>query len=274
MFLTKKLLCSVARLPVVKTVPASYTETQVAAANGATNTIYTVPESAFYRVEVMAAGGQSPYKGVGGRGGKLSYIVYLYKGSKCLLWGAGIPTTGYPSPTSNLGGSGARGTSGQSGGGGGGAATSGSATYSYGGGGAGFLAGTDGIVLYTEHKETPWSSTLNSRQDWSVGGFSVRNLYSYALCGGGGGGCSDEGDGRAGGGGGGAFGNGGTTYGGSGQTTGPGGTWGKGGDSGHYGGGADGAWAILDFSRNQWSCGTGGGSIGANGYCRLYKLNY
>lgn len=274
MFLTKKLLCSIARLPTLKPVPSSYTETQVAAANGATNTIYTVPETGYYRVEVMAAGGQSPYKGTGGRGGKTSQIVYLYKDSKCLLWGAGIPTTGYPAPTSDLGGIGARGSGRESGGGGGGSAASGTLHYCYGGGGAGFLAGTDRDVLYVTHKEDPWIFYISSGQDWIAGGYVVKSLYCYVLAGGGGGGSSDEGSDRAGGAGGGAWGNGGDTYGPVDRTSGPGRTWGQGNSAGHYSAGADGAWAVLDFSRNRWTWGIGGGSIATNGYCRLYKLNY
>ena len=95
-------------LPTSKSVPSSYTETQVAAISGASNTIYTVPSDGFYRVIVQGASGGSAYKGTAGIGGKTSQIVYLYKGTKCLLWGSTTGTaTGYPSSTDALGGRGA-----------------------------------------------------------------------------------------------------------------------------------------------------------------------
>ena len=262
-------------LPTVKTAPSSYTETQVATVSGPSNTMYTVPSDGFYRVEVQGASGGAAYKGTAGVGGKTSQIIFLYKGTKCLLWGSKVEqATGYPSSTDALGGRGAYYGSGQGGGGGGGAAMTGNVVYSNGGGGSGFLAGINEEVESKTFTNSAWTTSLNSRRDWSVGSFSVSNLYCYILCGGGGGACSDEGSARRSGGGGGAFGNGGDTTDVAGSA-GPGGTWGKGGDGGRWeqSPGGAGAWCIIDFSRNQLTWGQGGGTRGAVGYCTMWRLN-
>lgn len=262
-------------LPTVKTLPSSYTETQVATITGPSSTIYTVPSDGFYRVEVAGSVGGAAYKGSEGIGGKTSQIVFLYKGTKCLLWGSkNNGATGYPAETNALGGRGGYLASGQGGGGGGGAGQPGNTVYSSGGGGSGFLAGINEEVMSVNHKEGAWSETLNSQRDWSVGSFSVSNLYCYILGGGGGGACSDEGGNRRSGGGGGAFGNGGDTTDVPGST-GPGGTWGKGGNGGRWeqSPGGSGTWCILDFSRNQWSWGLGGSAKGVLGYCTMWRLN-
>lgn len=267
-------------LPATKSFPSSYTETWITGAWDANHVIYTVPEDGFYRIVVHGAGGAGAYKGTAGAGGGVSTIVFLYKGTKCLLWGAlSANTTGYPAPTSALGGRGARQRSGngESGGGGGGAAESGDSYYSRGGGGAGFLAGIDEDVEYVSHYENGWANEVNSHWDWTAGGFSVKNLYCYVLGGGGGGACSDEHSPRYSGAGGGAFGNGGNIpAGGYVGESGPGGTWGKGGDGGPWESspGGAGAWCVMDFSRNQWSWGLGGGANPtANGYSEMYRLN-
>lgn len=271
-------------LPTIEPFPSSYTESQVARADGANNTIYTVPLDGYYRVQVSGSGGQTAYGNANlSYAGGTNQIVYLYKGTKCLLWGAsaGNPAyTGYPSPgDTSLGGTGATGYTGdESGSGGGGAASNGSsAPYNggAGGAGAGFLAGLPANVSvpYKTHQESTWNYGVDSNRDWSVGGFTVGNLYCYILCGGSGGNCSDNGGSRAGGGGGGAFGSGGNTYNNISGTAGPGNGWGKGADSARYAKGGDGAWCIMDFSRNLWGWGTGGGvSSSNNGYCILTRI--
>lgn len=273
---------SVRVLPTVNTLPASYTEEQVAYCVSNNHQIVEITEDAFYRVIVLGSGGGNGEGSAhyGGSGGKVDKIVWLYKGTKCLLWGASrgqtmssvYGLTGYPSPTSALGGQGNQG-SGESGGRGGGAATNGGWSHTdagAGGAGAGFLAGIDYRVSALSHQESAWSKAINSTDDWSVGDFSVSNLYVYMLAGGGGGGYGSN-NSRGGGSGGGAWGDGGNGWG-SGYTTGPGGTWGKGENGAEYTNGAAGAWAILDFSRTQFTWGTGGGTFGAEGYVRLYKI--
>ena len=279
-------------LPTIEPFPSSYTETQVARVDGANNTIYTVPLDGYYRVQVSGGGGGTAYNNANtSHAGGTNKIVYLYKGTKCLLWsggggGAGSVSgsdrgyTGYPSPgTSSLGGTGASGyNTDESGGGGGGAASHGEyCVYEsgHGGAGSGFLAGLPANVDVPNvtHKETAWDYSISSQRDWSVGSFSVGNLYCYILCGGSGGNCSDNGGHRAGGGGGGAFGSGGDTHYQLSGVAGPGKTWGKGNDGARYSAGADGAWCIMDFSRNQWTWGTGSGaSSGQNGYCILKRI--
>lgn len=271
---------SIRVLPTVNALPASYTQEQVTYCTSNNHQIVEITEDAFYRVVVAGSSGGNGQGANGGVGGKVDKIVWLYKGTKCLLWGASkgnnqsstVGLTGYPSPTSNLGGQGNQG-GGESGGRGGGAATNGGYVHTdggSGGAGAGFLAGIDYRVSAVSRKESAWSKTINSTDNWSVGNFSVSNLYVYILAGGGGGGAGSNSS-RGGGSGGGAWGNGGNGWG-SGYTTGPGGTWGKGNNGSEYSAGATGAWAILDFSRTQFTWGTGGGASASNGSVYLYKL--
>ena len=268
-------------LPTVNSFPTTYTEQeQVAYCVGNNHQIVEITEDAFYRVIVTGSSGGDGQQTLGGVGGKADKIVWLYKGTKCLLWGASkgnnmsnnAGLTGYPSPTSNLGGQGDQG-GGESGSRGGGAATNGGFGHvdaGSGGAGAGFLAGIDYRVSALSHQEPAWSKAINSTDDWSVGDFSVSNLYVYILAGGGGGGCGQNNT-RGGGSGGGAWGNGGQGWG-SGHTTGPGGSWGQGNGGSEYSAGATGAWAILDFSRTQFVWGTGGGESASNGSVLLNKV--
>lgn len=274
------------KIPVTIEVPTETTDVLVASTSGANHTIYTVPQDGFYKVTVSGGGGGGAYKnGKQNYSGTTTQIVYLFKGTKCLLWsgarGGGGETsgtlgaTGYPVPTTDWGGSGADYTSGESGGSGGGAAANGTyGTYQggHGGGGSGFLAGTNFKITSYSHKEDAWSKTLTSTDPWTVGDFSVLHLYSIILGAGAGGNCSNSGSYRAGGGGGGAFGNGGYSYDWAG-VSGPGGSWGQGAQGQRYGSGASGAWAIMDFSRNQFSWGQGGrAALDSDGYCQLYYM--
>lgn len=268
-----------ASFPVDKTLPTGANEVLVAQANGNTNTIYEVPESGFYKVSVSGSGGTVAYKNTTVTyAGGCTKTVYLFKGTKCLLWGASGGNTGYPVPTSELGGRGVTGWSGESGGGGGGAATN--ADYrpddgGYGGAGAGFLAGLPVVTSDVEtHTESAWRKPVSTTDSWTVGNYSVRSLYCRILCGGSGGNSSDNGSYRSGGSGGGAWGDSGTNVqNGNAYNEGPGGVWGKGGNSSRYSAGGWGAWCIMDFSRDQWDWGQGGGvGNGGTGYCRLYAL--
>lgn len=278
MFLEKKIVgADKIFLPTTNIAPSIYTTELVASTSGAQSTTYTVTESGFYEVIVNGAGGLSPYLGTGGIGGGVTTIVYLYKGTKCLLWSgsAGSTSTSYPGGTTDdWGGTGATGQS-EGGGGGGGAAHGGRTAYANGSPGSGFIAGIDkNHITKSSHREPEWSKAVSTMDSLSVNGFSVGHIYSVVLAGAGGGGSSDEGSSRSGGGGGGAFGNGGDTYSAvTGATTGPGGTWGKGENSDHYGPGGRGAYAVLDFSRNQWYWGLGGGSnANGSGMTSLYKV--
>ena len=274
------------KLPTTNELPAQYTETEVAAVSGANYTIYTVPEDGFYRVVVAAGGGRTSEAKNGGNGGLASRIVFLYKDTKCLLWGGATGSnrstgglTGYPTPTDQvLGGTGATGHS--EGGGGGGSPTNRGRNASHndgasGGGGAGFIAGINKPIQTKTHKESAWSRTLSSKESWSVAAFSVRYVYCYVLAGGGSGGTGSNDNARTAGGGGGAWGNGGPTSYSTvvAQTSGPGGSWGVGQTGARYGAGVAGAWAILDFSRDQFTWGQGGGpGTNTSGYARLYQI--
>ena len=274
-------------LPTNIPVPAQYTETEVVSVTGANYAIYEVPANSFYKVTVAAAGGRTSEARNGGNGGKTTQIVYLYKGTKCLIWGAATGTnrktggrTGYPVATDQvLGGTGATGHS--EGGGGGGSPTNNGRNASHndassGGGGAGFIAGINKPVEVQTHTESAWSRTLSSEESWSVGSFAVDHVYCYVLAGGGSGGTGSNDDARTAGGGGGAWGNGGpTSYSTAvARTTGPGGSWGVGATGARYGAGVKGAWAVLDFSRNQFSWGQGGGpGTNSNGYAILSRID-
>lgn len=284
-------------------IPTSYTETLVASTEGAEYQVYQVTETGFYKIAIQAGGGHGGYHvNSTGAGGGTTQIVYLYSGQTCLLWSGTsggqkgyAGTTGYPGTKGDiLGGGGACGASRvdseqfpaqiESGQGGGGPASNGksngahSSYFGGGGAGSGFLAGFVGQTLFAQQM-TAGDMTRNINYTLNAGAVTFSAITTYILCGGGGGACSDEGTYRAGGGGGGAFGNGGTTYNHSGTTgfvaatTGPAGAnWGCGAASARYGGGANGAWAILDFSCNQLNWNQGGGSPSANGFCQLYKL--
>lgn len=274
------------KLPTDVEFPSSYTETEVVSISGQNHTTYTVPEDGFYKIEISAAGGRTSEASSGGAGGKTIQTVFLYKGTKCLIWSAATGSnrstgglTGYPTPTDQvLGGTGATGHS--EGGGGGGAPTNNGRNASHsdgssGGGGAGFIAGIDKQVELRTHQESAWSRELSSRESWSVSTFNVRNVYCYILAGGGSGACGKNDNARTAGGGGGAWGNGGpTSYSTAvARTTGPGGNWGIGATGAHYGAGVSGAWAILDFSRNQWSWGQGGGAgTNTNGWAKITRI--
>lgn len=284
MQLSKKLLVSGYRFPTLMVAPTNYTTEQVAFVENAASTTYSVPADGFYLVEVRGAGGGS-HSQAGGGGGYREQLVYLYQGQKCVLWGANAPAgyntgfnsyTGYPGTQGNLfGGRGATGYTGdESGGAGGGAAENAGTARGYeggwGGGGSGFIAGFDDIAV-AEHSLTAGSMTVSINRQLALTPLTFVSITTYVMAGGAGGGCGTDGGNRAGGGGGGAFGNGGNTYGGSGEA-GPAGTWGKGGDSGRYGSGANGAWAVIDFSTNTVLSGLGGGGTSTNGFCRLSKV--
>jgi len=276
-------------LPTQNPIPTTITtQTQVATAVGATYTIYNVQETGFYKVICQAgSGGSTPLNENNNFAGKTTQIVYLYRGTKCLLWGATrgyagesgdkLPGyTGYPSPTNTLGSTGPNRTLNSSGGPGGGAANNGlygTSGGGSGGGGAGFLAGTDYPVTYLTYKNNSWSQGVSTNESWTAGDFSVQHLYCRILCGGAGGNSPNDGNYSAGGAGGGAWGNSGWAYDWA-PTIGIGGEWGQGGNSTLYSVGGSGAWCIMDFSCNQWSWGRGGGDgVDTDGYCTLYKIS-
>lgn len=232
----------------------------------------TIQKSGWYFINARASNGSSGYGNSGGACGSVGdAVVYLYEGSKFLMWGPQVALnsrnarlTGYPIPTGSgssgggsgqtgaLGGGGATpGNYGEDGGGGGGAGGHGGTEHSdggYGGGGGGFIAGIDTVLEYTE--------------SFAVGTvFSVRTVECMVLCAGGGGGFGDNNTPRVGGAGGGAWGNGGSITG-TGWTggSGPGGaSFGAGESKGNtnYSGGSRGAWAIRDFSTNTFLSGLG-----------------
>lgn len=277
----------VLKLPTDHPYPTQYIESEVASVSGANYTIYEVPADGYYRVTVCAAGGRTSEATAGGAGGKTTQTVFLFKGTKCLLWSSATGTnrytgglTGYPAVTDQvLGGTGATGHS--EGGGGGGSPTNHGRNASHtdggsGSGGAGFIAGINRRITPLSHQESQWSRALSSLESWKAGSvYRVWHAYSYILAGGGSGGCGHNDDVRTAGGGGGAWGNGGPTSYSTvvARTTGPGGEWGQGSTGGRYGGGVTGAWAVLDFSRTQFDWGRGGGSgTNTNGWCNIVRI--
>lgn len=278
----------VLKLPTDHPYPTQYIESEVARVSGANYTIYEVPADGYYRVTVRAAGGGQSEATAGGAGGGTTQTVFLYKGTKCLLWGSthGMRSwsdygrTGYPAVTDKvLGGTGATGHS--EGGGGGGSPTNNGRSASHydgasGGGGSGFIAGINRRIEPRTQSNSAWSRTLSSLESWTAGSvYRVWHAYSYILAGGGSGGCGFNDDARTAGGGGGAWGNGGPTSYSTvvARTTGPGGEWGQGSTGGRYGGGVTGAWAVLDFSRTQFNWGRGGGSgTNTNGWCNIVRI--
>ena len=276
MFLSKKGRSF--QLPVPEK-PKTDVKTMVSMAEGATYKIYEVPISGWYYGEVRSAAGVSPYKGTSGISGKAASAVYLYAGTKVILWGATVRWTGFPAPTDDWGGTGGTVFDGEGGSGGGGAANNApDHWYRDGGGGAGMLFGYTATPYFTLKNE----ESLFEMKPYEIPGiYSVDCVYAAILCGGAGAGCSDEGTVRGSGGGGGAWGNGGFVWNNNHTgpyavgTNGPGGDFGKGGNGGlwqqSYGG--DGGWAILNFTTGEFSYGQGGGIRGASdGYAILYKL--
>lgn len=262
MQLSKKLLVERFEFPVPGQPPANplYRLMQVVTTSSYQGVI---TESGWYRIQVCAINGLVDPNGTnsGGVAGAVEKTVWLNRGTEYLMWGASGQITYYPEPNGNggryvngsagvLGGGGGTGQ-GRSGAGGGGAAGNGGAGVyrgGAGGGGAGFIAG---LNTYQPSKT----------EEWSHAGFSVDTVECMILCGGGGGGCGNEGY-RSGGGGGGAWGNGGNgvAYGGG---AGPGGaTFGMGDSSGQYGAGANGAWCIRDYTTNTFTSGTGAATTG------------
>lgn len=264
--------------PTTEQLPESYTTERVASAPVGGYTTYAVTESGFYKVSIRGAGGVSSAHTSGGGGGAAEQIIYMYKGQKCVLWAGAVDGgVAYPGgQTNQFGGHGASGYNGdESGGGGGSPATPRTAKgYDAGSGsaGSGFLAGFEDKTL-TEQSLTAGSLTRSINYAINAGVANFVSVTSYVMAAGGGGGSANNGSNRGGGAGGGAFGNGGTAYISSvAAESGPAGTWGKGGDAGRYSGGGAGAWAIIDFSRTQVATGLGGGAVGTNGKCELYKI--
>lgn len=244
--------------------------------------ILTIVKAGWYIMGAYGSTGGKWAGAGGGAGGARQALVYLYEGSKVLMWGAqdcGVSghntRTGYPIPTGNgaagagsgqygaLGGGGATpGNYGEDGGGGGGAGGNGGNEHydgGYGGGGAGIIAGLDTVLDHTE--------------SFACGDiYSVKTVIAMVLGGGGGGGCGDNNTPRVGGAGGGAWGNGGSITGtGWAGGGGPGGTFGAGQSktNANYSGGSAGGWCVRDFSTGLFESGTGYtnnaiGSVGAS----------
>ena len=277
---SKKLLMETRRFPANGNPPTSYTATRVATSPSGGYLVYTVQEDGWYRVNVCGAGGGNSVAGSrGAAGGARSQIVYLYQGETCLLW-AGVVGTGkaYPGEaTYEFGGRGGYGHD-ESGAGGGAPAATGTGNPHWEGGlpgqGSGFIAGFQDTVIDV-FDIVAGAMTRNINYTFNATVCQFKSITTYVLCGGGGGGCSDNGDNRTQGGGGGAFGNGGNAlnwiqeY----ATGGPAGSsWGVGAGGRRYGGGGEGAWAVVDFSRNVATWGQGGGSGATAGYCNLDKI--
>lgn len=248
--------------------------------------IGVIQDDGWYRIATRAETGSGQwcsYRG-GASGGCISdAIVWLYAGSKYIIWGANERWTGYISPSGNssspvwksnadtgmgvLGGGGACGNySGESGGGGGGAGGHGTLRHTdagYGGGGTGCIVGID--------HDGP---TLT--QAWNHGGFSVTSVECMVLAGGGGSPAGDNHEPRTGGAGGGAWGRGGHASYNNTCGQGPGGDWGRGEDSGggYWAGPTRGAWCVRDYSRNRFEYGYGvkSGNSCPIGSTYIYKL--
>lgn len=248
--------------------------------------IGVIQDDGWYRIATRAETGSGQWCGYrgGASGGCISdAIVWLYAGSKYIIWGANERWTGYISPSGNssspvwksdadtgmgvLGGGGACGNySGESGGGGGGAGGHGTLRHTdagYGGGGTGCIVGID--------HDGP---TLT--QAWNHGGFSVTSVECMVLAGGGGSPAGDNHEPRTGGAGGGAWGRGGHASYNNTCGQGPGGDWGRGEDSGggYWAGPTRGAWCVRDYSRNRFEYGYGvkSGNSCPIGSTYIYKL--
>lgn len=256
---SKKLLVEIFPFPVSQRPPTNPVYTLI---HRVTTSNYkgVIEESGWYRIRVAAVNGGSGDTAYGS-GGSIEHTCWLNRGTEYLMWGASGQITYYPAPNGHggrhangtagvLGGGGGTGQ-GRSGGGGGSAAGNGGAgdyRSGIGGGGAGFIAG---LNTYQPSKT----------EEWSHAGLSVDTVECMVLCGGGGGARGNEGN-RSGGGGGGAWGNGGSgvAYAGG---AGPGGAgFGVGASTGQYGPGANGAWAIRDYTTNTFRWGTGVGTAG------------
>ena len=249
--------------------PGTVSETVLDSVSGQNYKIGIIPEDGWYRIATRAESGSGQWSsGRNATGGCVSdAIVYLYKGSKYIIWGASGRMTGYIAPSGNatsplwksnadatgvLGGCGASGGySGESGGGGGGAGGHGTWRHSdagYGGGGTGCIVGL-------EHD----GNTLT--EEWNHGGFGVKSVEAMVLAGGGGSNAGDNDEPRTGGSGGGAWGNGGTSQYNGAYGVGPGGeTFGKGESNngwGYWAGPARGAWAVRDYTKGRFDCGVG-----------------
>lgn len=273
--------------PVIYKEPLESEEVVLDSVSGQNYKIGIIPEDGWYRIATRAESGSGQWSsGRNATGGCVSdAIVYLYKDSKYIIWGASGRMTGYIAPSGNassplwksnadatgvLGGCGASGGySGESGGGGGGAGGHGTWRHSdagYGGGGTGCIVGL-------EHD----GNTLT--EEWNHGGFGVKSVEAMVLAGGGGSNPGDNGEPRTGGSGGGAWGNGGTSQYNSAYGVGPGGeSFGKGESNngwGYWAGPARGAWAVRDYTKGRFDCGVG---IKANNSCGIgntfiYKIN-
>lgn len=259
--------------PTVYSRPTSVSsETLVDSVSGNTYKTGTINTAGWYKITTRGetGGGQWSSAAGGATGGcVISDYVYLYSGSKYLIWGATNRYTGYPTPSTVLGGNGGQVTWTEAGGGGGGAGNHGGHVHSdggWGGGGTGCIIGID--------KTKSDGTTLT--ESWNHAGFSVQSVECMILAGGGGGNSGDNGEPRPGGAGGGAWGNGGNnSY--ANGSSGPGGTsFGCGASNpGYWAGPGAGAWCVRDYSTSTWSSGTGvkSGSSGARGTTYIYKIN-
>ena len=256
--------------PVIYKEPLESEEVVLDSVSGQNYKIGIIPEDGWYRIATRAGSGTSGYNGGGSTGGCVSdAIVFLYKDSKYLIWGANGQNTGYISPSDTaLGGRGDHGGySGESGGGGGAAGGNGQRIHWDAGAGGG---GT-GCIVGLEHD----GQTLT--EEWSHGGFELTSVEAMVLAGGGGGGIGDNGEPRTGGAGGGAWGRGGRASYGSGRTSGPGEEFGHGQDSGGgwWAGSTAGAWCVRDYSNPRFDYGVGvkSGNSCAVGNTFIYKIN-
>lgn len=310
MIFADKLIMTIPDLPPGMRKPASTQYTTEIVKNLSGSATYyegTIETSGWYKIVVSAADGSNTQTETSrGKGGYVSHIFFAYSGAKYLMWGCHSRETGYPWPTGNgcggsiqtaedgfLGGGGGKSsgrtfTSGGTtriarGGAGGGSATGhggvGTGMYAddpwyQGGGGTGFICGTN-FMGATGPTET---------ETFSDHTFSLDNMLTMVLAGGGGGP-----GGAGGGGGGGAYGNGGNGYDyyGTAQNpsaytvggTGPGGTSGQGtngtaGTADANGVGGNGGWAIRDYTTNTFSYGSGNSGTPGAETCILYKLIY
>lgn len=268
--------------PVIYKEPLESEEVVLDSVSGQNYKIGIIPEDGWYRIATHAETGVGTGSGASGAsGGCVSdAIVFLYKDSKYIIWGASGRLTGYIQPSGNssaestvfedgvLGGAGGYSqTSGHVGGGAGGNGGNGSADASADVGGGG---GT-GCIVGLEHG----GQTLT--EEWSHSGFSVKSVECMVLAGGGG----SQFIGKSSfisifwgvGAGGGAWGNGGSGDGKYG--IGPGGeNFGKGQSVSGRTPGA-GAWAVRDYSnpRFDWGVGVKQGNFCPVGSTYIYKIN-
>lgn len=103
MALYKKILPETKVMPVPFSPSGSTTGQLMKRVEGAQCYIFDIPDDAegWYRVKVKAASGSGNYSGAEGYAEK---VIYLWAGSRVVIWGAAGRATGYPNQTAKFGG--------------------------------------------------------------------------------------------------------------------------------------------------------------------------